>query len=286
VTAPSFLSTGFATVSLPGTTVDVTDIINAVATLLTTTLSATPTPLYPSGERWTSLGGGAYQSPLDSAGRWMKLILTRTSATRLKWDLYDPTGQVMNGVSGGTNCGEIDIAAGGSVVNIFGGPAHIVVEANNAGTWETAMGVITDPSPEPLASSNVYVWGRARRDTTSGVVANSQNLQYWLGRFMNGTTAGYNNLGAIVAMPSQFTTASHLRTQAGSEVAAPQYITPWLGSGSVPGLNAGRLYQHVIVDGNQVPGVDLNIPIDTGLTGQFHVLQIGTGGNQLAVRKA
>lgn len=281
MTAPSFLNTGFAFTALPVTTVDVQDIINAIATMLTTTLSATPTAVYPSGERWTSLGGGAYKSPVDSAGRFCTITISRTTITRMQFRIDDPAGLLQDG--------EIDIAAGGSVVNIYGGPGHILVEANNAGTWETAAAILSDPTPEPLGTPNVYVWCRTSRTSAGGLQGNNASADWWMGRRWDGvntTGSGFLQWLARCVMPAQDNSNTHLRTQAGSEVAAPAEMS--VNKSGLPNsfLNAGKLYQCVIVDSNQVPGVDLNIPIDTGVTGQFRVLHLGPiGCAQFGIRK-
>lgn len=280
MTAPSFLNTGFAFTSLPISTVDVQDIINAIATMLTTTLSATPTTVYPSGERWTSLGAGVYKSPVDAGGRFCQITITRTTIVRMQFKIEDPAGSLMDG--------EIDIAAGGSVVNIYGGPGHILVEANNAGTWETAAAILSDPTPEPLAAFNVYVWCRTARNNGGSAIANNGSLDYWLGRAIGGGTfgGGFSNIMARCHMPAQDTSNTHLRTQAGSDIAAPAYMAPAQTPNADSVLNAGKLYQCVIVDSNQVAGVDLNVPIDTGVTGQFRVLHLGpVGCAQFAIRK-
>jgi hypothetical protein len=280
VSGPSFIATGFAFTTLAGVT-DVQTIINAISTMLTATLSATPTGVYPSGEQWTSLGGGAFQAPTDVSGRFMKVTVVRTTIVRMEFKIEDPTGVLLDG--------EIDIAAGGSTVNIYGGPGHLLVEANNAGTWETARAIMTDPTPEPLSASTVFVWCATHRNAAGGgAIGNAANADYWSGRYYGGTLAGvtFANLLARMRMPAQDNGSTHFRTQAGSDCAGPQYISVDSAANTDDNRNAGKLYQCVSVDSNQVAGTDLNIPIDTGVTGTFRVLHLGPNGmTQFAIRK-
>ncbi len=282
MTAPSFLNTGFAFTALPGSTVDVADIVTAVTTMLTSTLSATPTSVYPSGERWTNLGGGVFKSPVDAGGRFCKITIIRVSALVLTFNIDDPTGLMWSG--------RIQIAGAGSVVNIYGGPGHIFIEANNAGTWEVCCAVLSDPTPEPLAAYVVYVWCRTSRDGASTLIANNGNLDWWGGRLMAGATiqssGGFLKVGCRPTMKAQDSSNTKLLTQAGSDVAAPMYISDMNTANVDPMYNCGKLYQCVTIDSNQVKGTDLNIPIDTGVTGVFRVINLTSGGAVgIAVRK-
>lgn len=281
---PSFLNTAFAFTALPGTTVDVQDIINAIDTMLTVTLPSTPTAVFPSGERWTNLGGGVYKSPLDTAGRFMTVKVTRTTITRLGWEVSDPTGILFTV--------EIDIAAGGSACNIYGGPGHLVVEANNAGSWEVARAFIVDPTPEPLGSYPVYVWGTGRRTSAGALIASADLWRFWCGRYYGGTvvSAAGTPSGVINGPPVCAGTDNvnmKLRTEAGSDVAFPYFMSPDISSGANTFLNGGRLYQTIVVDFDFGAGADVTVPIDTGVTGVFRVTRMTSAAPRtFAVRKA
>lgn len=281
---PSFLNTGFAFTTLPGTTVDVQDIINAVDTMLLTTLSATPTAVFPSGERWTSLGGGVYKSPLDTAGRFMTVKLTRTTITRLGWEVSDPTGVLFTV--------EIDIAGAGSACNIYGGPGHLVVEANNAGAWEVARAIMVDPTPEPLGAFPVYVWGTGRRTSAGVLIGSADQWKFWCGRYYGGTvvSAAGTPVNTIEGPPCCIAINNanmKMRTEAGSDVAFPYFMSPDSAAGSNLPLNGGRLYQTITVDFDYGAGTDATVPIDTGVTGVFRVTRMtSVAPRTFAIRKA
>lgn len=281
---PSFLNTGFAYTALPGTTVDVQTIMDAVATMLTATLSATPTAVFPSGEQWTSLGGGVYKSPVDAAGRFMTIKMTRTTITRLAWEVSDPTGVLFTV--------EIQIAGAGSACEIFGGPGHIVISANNAGAWEVARAFMVDPTPEPLGSFPVYVWGTGRRTSAGALIGQADTWRYWCGRYYGGTVVSAagtptNSIEAPPCCASLNNGNMKMRTEAGSDVAFPYFMSPDSVSGGNAWLNGGRLYQTIVVDFDFGSGADVTVPIDTGVTGVFRVTRMTSAAPRtFAVRKA
>ena len=281
MTAPSFINTGFAFASVAAAT-DVQNIIDAVNTMLTSTLSAAATGVYPNGERWSLSGAGPYvfTAPSDNGGRFMKVTLTRTTQFRLEFKFEDPSGVLCDG--------EIDIAnPGPTPVNIFGGPGHLTIESINAGTRETAQAFLTDPTPEPMASSAVYVYGRVFRDTAGVVVTNRANSDFWAGRYRGGTTTGTTlyQMGCRPTSQSYDGVNCHLRTQAGSDVVAPYYIGSDTASFGATWLNGNKAYMHIAVDVNNAPGSILTVPIDIGITGTFYVLGLSDGSVAMAVRK-
>src|SRR5579871_3505022 len=252
--------------------------MDAVNTMLTSTLSATPTGVYPSGERWSN-AAFVFTAPSDIGGRFMKVTLTRLSQSRMEFKMEDPGGVIFDG--------EIDINIAGTLVNIFGGPGHLYIEADNSGTPEMAHAVMVDPTPEPLSVSTVYVYGRVARSVGGATLANYTAADFWLQRFRGGTVTGANfyQNGARPTVPVQDNSNTHLRTQAGSDVVAPMYMGS---DSSVFGgnwLNGYKIYQAVVVDFNNAPGTILNVPIDVGITGQFQIVNVNNGSVALAIRK-
>jgi hypothetical protein len=255
--------------------------MDAIVTLLTTTLSATPTGVYPNGERWTNSPAYTLTAPSDNGGRFMVVVLVRTTQFRMEFKVSDPGGVIYDG--------EIDIAnPGPTVVNIYGAPGFLTVESNNGGTWETAQAVMTDPTPEPLASGTVYVYSRQPRNTTGALVTNNSLYDFWMGRYRNGTTTAGTYYGFGIHPQGTSVTANlnyHIRTQAGSDVVAPAYIGSDNSNFGGVWLNGGKAYMLLIVDANNAPGAILTVPIDVGITGQFQVLHLADGNGNLAVRK-
>lgn len=283
MTAPSFLNTDFAYLRLTGVT-DVQSIMDALLTMLETTLSATPTGVFPTTQRWSTVSGTTYKSPVDARGRWGQVALTRTSITRLRLQVSDPSGQVHDG--------EVDIAGAGSTVDLYAGPGHLWVECNNAGTWETFRFAISDPTPEALDSGGAYVFcGSARDGTTGGAWGNSAGVlpDCWAGRCSGGSLMSFTftSYGARPMCPIADNVNSHLLTEAGSDVVAPIGIgVPTdFGNSFVNNFYCGKLYQAICVDAGQTPGAVLAVPIDTGVTGNFKVTNLSSSGSiRLAVR--
>lgn len=281
---PSFLNTAFVYTTLPGTTVDVADIITAVDTAMLTTLPSTATGVFPSGQRWTSLGGGVYKSPVDAGGRFMTVKLTRTAATRLGFEVSDPVGVLFTV--------EIQIAGAGSACEIFVGPCHLVISANNAGAWEVARAFMVDPTPEPLAAFPVYVWGTGRRTSAGALIGSADTWKFWCGRYYGGTviSAAGTPVNSVEGPPvcnAANNANMKMKTEAGSDVAFPYFMSPDTAAGSNLYLNGGRLYQVAVVDFDYGSGADVTIPIDTGVTGVFRVTRMTSAAPRtFAVRKA
>lgn len=275
--APSFLNTDFQKVVLSGVT-DWSSVITAIGTLLTSTLSSTSSGNFPTTQQWTSLGGGAYKSPLDAKGRYMTITFTRNSATSLEFVVSDLTGQVYDG--------RVTLASG-NTVTIMAGPGHFYMEAFDGSFFETCRAFISDPTPETLDTATSYVWCWSFRDNAGNPQTN--NSDNWFGRTADGVL--FANIFAILARPyAQISdsTSTRLLTEAGSDVAAPAAIGVHSNAIGQNGSNfgAGKMYQLICVDANMSAGAVLGtVPVDTGITGKFQVLQVPSSGScRLAVR--
>jgi hypothetical protein len=279
MSSPSFLNTDFAYQQLLGVT-DVQSIMDAISTMVTTTLTTATTGVFTTTQRWSNPGVNVYQSPSDARGRYMKLTLARTSAVRMGFKVEDPSGTLVDG--------EINVAVAGSTVNLFAGPGHLYVEANNAGTWEAARAFISDPTPEALDVSSIYVWGLTHRNTAQQVIGNNTVPDYWTGRNLDGTALGTASaflIGARTGLPISDNSNGRYQTEAGSDCASAMCIAPLNGAQTVR-QNAGKLYQLASVGMYHAPSVILQIPVDTGLVGKFQVLNMATAGmNRLALRR-
>lgn len=281
MTAPSFLATEYAFTELVGVT-DVQTIMNSLATMLTSTLTTTATNPWPNGQRWTNPSGTTYLGPSDAGGKFMQITLTRTTITRLRFQVNDIGGQVSDG--------EIQIAAGGSQVEIYAGPGHCVVTANNGGTWETFRAFMADPTPEPLSANNSSYLVATGHRNNAGTVQNT-NMLSWNYRFYGGTLSQsvlfvYGNY-AVSWFPAQAASVNtHLMTQAGSNVAIPYYQACPSANGVDDWKPSGKNFQIILVDSNLAPGSDQSVPIDTGVVGVFRIIRMAPQRSLLmAVRK-
>ncbi len=282
MTVPSFLATEFAFTQLTGIS-DVQGIMDAIATLLTSTITNTVTEQWPNGQRWTNVSGTTYKSPTDAGGRYMQIVLTRSAANQMRTQVSDTAGQLADGI--------LNISSGNAQVNIFGGPGHLYAEALNGSTWELTRAFMADPTPEPLASDlSSYVYATSWR--TSGNVAQSPNFLSWQYRFTGGTlsNAVLFNYGALAVPwfpPQASSTNTHLMTQAGSNISVPYYTAIPSANGVDDWKPSGKLFQVLLVDSNLTQGSEITIPIDTGVNGVFRIThQAATRSMLFAVRKA
>lgn len=265
----TWYGTSFDYVSL-GSVTDVQTVINSLRTSLTSTL--------PAADRWTESPTGTFKTPPDLRGRFYKIAVAKTTATRMAFQVFDQDArQIVNG--------EIQIAGAGSTVNIYTGPYHVFIEANNAGTWEFARACMSDPRPEALDAHPIWTFGYAHRDSAGNLTGFGDKPGFWSFLTIGGTlqsTAEYVMHPCLTANDS---TNAHLMTESGADVAIP--VEACTTSNVIGGyFVCGKLFQLVFVSHDQAPGVSLSIPIDSGVTGNFQVTQMTVVGcSRLAVRR-
>lgn len=137
----------------------VTDCANIITSLEAILLAQTPA--------WTKLSAGVFKSPVDSAGRFMKLTMTAPAATRLNMLLSD-----QNGI---TVCQrELLIAVAGTAINYYTGQYHVYIESLIAPTPSMLGAVIVDPFGYDLNANQNYVMG-CGTFTTTGATDNVCN---------------------------------------------------------------------------------------------------------------
>jgi len=267
MSVPSFVDTDFVVTELLGVT-DWATVVTAIDTVLTSDL--------PVASRWTSLGGGEYESPhQDSAGvnRFFGVVVTRISATRFELAVKDKFGTTFH-------TGTIDLGSP-AAVKIYAGPYHFAVQSIYAGpTREVAYAFMTDPAPFGLGQSSTFVYAWTKRNSAGtlygtanqfgagalvasdqgGTTPRSRSLLYYMngiGLTNAGDPSGYSAAGSTLAMPYEIST---------SFAAANQ---KW----------AGRGYQLVVLPSNLTFGTVVTVPLDTGVSGDFEVLGINQPSN-------
>ncbi len=261
MTAPAFLATSFYFTELAGVT-DVQTILDTLATLLKTTNSPP----------WTEPTAGTFQSPVDSYGRCFTMTPVKESATRLSWVIKDRAGIRMHVE---TKL-QVDTAVGGSVVRIYSGQYHLVIESMNGATRELLMASIIDQAPETPGqpASYIAVWAGARN--AAGTLMGN-GFDSW---HLNGAATGPRLLQPVV-----YSNASEFLAHDGSIIFAPVDIC----SGALSAILYGRLYQFLFSDDAVVPGSDYTVPLDDSATGIFRGLTNvanGANGFSLSIRKA
>lgn len=223
---------------------------------------------------WTESPSQTFISPTDGAGRFFKVVLARTAATRLEWKILDQAGT--------TVCDrEIDISASGTTVNYYTGQYHAWVESMLSP--EIAMGGILDPSPLANGAYSVYVYGNGFRNTgASADGAGSTTGQFFM--IDNGGSSQLNRIRAMGVSISNEVNA--LQDPAGNLL----YYPPEL-STNIAGTFRwnGRPYQVFLVDSSFQSGTVKTIVIGSaGETGTFRALSAlaTTEGMRFAVRTA
>ncbi|MGH9461070.1 MAG: hypothetical protein ACRD5D_00550 [Candidatus Polarisedimenticolia bacterium] len=260
----SFMATGFFRTSGTGIT-DVQDILDELDDALTAQLDVE--------DRWTEAPAGTFTSPADLAGRQMKIVVARDSATRMLFDVKDQNGLTIRD-------GSIDIAATANF-RIWCGPHHVYVEVDDgAGAYEVARASMLDPRPEVLNAHQRYVVGMTTRDGSGNLDGNSPLPEFW-SFFDTGGVAGFGRaLWLRAANANSYKTANAMELTTG----IPIVMNP----NTTPERFAGSLFQAVWVDADNAPGDIVDAPIADGVTGEFEVLGLDTasaaGNVRLAVR--
>lgn len=152
MTVPRFLASTFQFNELPAQ-VDMAVVITSIEALLT---AQTPA--------WTNPSPGVLQSPVDSAGRFMTLVLDAPAANRLRMQVLDQNGLQV--------CfREIDLGGGPTTINVFSGQYHLYIESltAGAGNGEWLAGMMIDPTDYDLQDSFNYVIGGGTRNSGGGV---------------------------------------------------------------------------------------------------------------------
>jgi len=224
---------------------------------------------------WTCTVGGVgvtpttYKTPTRSDGAFFTITLTRISATRLSFIMYDNIGLLVNNQTDT----RLDIAASpGNSVQTYAGPFHLVVNSARA-TPECFMCGIADQTPEPLATPRPIFFASAGPRNNAGTLT----MQTWGNLFMllPGTAAYAVQSAAYsccMARAPQQGTQYILATLSGTYVAWPaEFYFP--GTMSVSGWWAGRICQCVMVDSSLLTfGSEINVPLDGTTTGVFKVV--------------
>ncbi len=227
---------------------------------------------------WTNPSGTLYKSPVDAAGRFFDVLLTRATQYQLEWRVRDQNAAVI--------CTRRIVipSVNSSLVRIFTGQFHAIVDVDTVTTsWEALVAGIVDLSPAAQSAHARYVYGGGSRD-----IATSRAWYWWpdlamiddatptlATRCTTFNPAGTANLGKLLA--------SGLRVHRPVELWAKP-----VGLGS-QFRYAGRAYQQIIV-GENYPWAEglITLPIDAGVVGTFRNLggRNAAFGKMLAVRVA
>ncbi len=262
MTAPDFINDTICPWYYHQTTgmTDVNTIISDLRTGLVTNLS------------WTEPTTALFKSPVDSAGRFMDILVTRITATNVEFRIRDFRGSTLV-------TGRIQIDATASV-NYFLTKFSMTVESLRA-TIEIAHAHILEQTPDEASSLSNYITGNTYRnasDTADGswglgrlIAFESGSPALVSGRFSNSQNALLTNIAS-------FSAAGTLLYRDCCMPITQNGVLRW----------SGRLYQAWLCDSGLAFGTDKTIPVDdAGATAVFRVVGFPTFNTyRLALRKA
>ena len=246
--APDFLNSSVIPFYYHQTTgiTDVNTIISDIRTAVVTNLS------------WTEPSTALFQSPSDSSGKFLDVLVTRISATNLEFRTRDYRGATLF-----TRRIQIDATAS---VNYFANKYGLTVESLRA-TPEICLSTLLDPSPSGLGDIDNRITGTGYRSN-----ADSQDG--------GGASAGilftFDNGNATNANRMMMTGRGFDNVDRGFINGAGTFThTDWIIIINQSGSNrhTGRPYQMLVCDTSIAFGTDKIIPIDdAGNTGTFRVI--------------
>jgi hypothetical protein len=250
--APVFLSSGFGFFERMGVT-DVQTIIDDFEYQVTHRASPV----------WTVVSAGLYKSPVDAAGRWFDMLLTRIAANKLEMRVRDAAGT--------TICTR-RMQIGTAHVYILFGEMHAHICADS-GSWtpEFVEAGLLDCTPDAQNSHTHVVYGQGIRNTSDVWDSNYTSVAYaWMLD---------NAAAACVARASMFSAGSSyvnqcLTTLNGSRMYREvSYFA--LPTGDATNYRvAGRRYQSLFGTSDLPMFARVSIPVDTGVSGIFLVTAI------------
>lgn len=261
---PAFWNTPFSYTEI-ASGVDVGNIIAAVNTALVA-LS------------WTDesgVGTGPWRTPSRADGVFFRVSMTRVSATRWTWLMYDQSGVSITGAGNYQQ----DIEATGCTVIIFAGSMHLAVYCARP-TPESCWMCVLDQTPEPINFPRaMYVIYTGPR-TVDGTL---RNYGWQFHRELSPTGTAYQDSQRAIqrANGGQY----HRRTMSLTNLFSPAEFGD---SGATPSMFYGRAPQAILVDDALfLPGSEITVPIDAGTNAVFKVLGGASFAQQrIAFRKS
>ena len=224
---------------------------------------------------WTNPSAGLYKSPVDADGRWMDVLLTKISASKLEMRLRDQLGQTLctrriNNTSGAGNAW---------TVHIITGQYHMNISVDSGTGWEGFGASMLDQTPEAQGSNARYVCGGGLR-SNSDVIDSYWSAIRW---FMMD-----NNAAAYAERVTQWyctISAAALFTLNGTRIIRPMgHVDQARRADLLPQVPRPRLPVRARRDGIAT-GSKLTLPIDVGLSGLFFVAAVPTGASsKVAIR--
>lgn len=162
--------------------VDVADIITQFRTQVVT------------GLNWTEPSAALFKTPVDAAGRFMDVLLTRISAGVLEARLRDQVGFTLY-------TRRIQIDTGGTMIRYFANIYGFVIESWTT-AQETLQGHVLDLTPDAQSDHQLYVVGNGTRNTSSNVDGIGANFAQLYAKDNGGAGVHARNKRVDVDLPN------------------------------------------------------------------------------------
>lgn len=247
---PSYFATTFVYKTYAaGTILDITNVIAAIRDALTVQLTG--------ANAWVESPSGTFTSPTDGGGRFMQLVVVRSTATLMTIKLIDRVGR--NDTEG------FVITGAGQSLEISCSSAHLYMWLSDA-----SAGVLTamvDPSPEALNSQTTDTFIKSIHNSSGSAVSfgTLPDRGIGFGDIVGNTTYYTRFMGPYFGNNS---TACQLLTAGGSLLFLPVVAATWPAELGMQVRMSGHFPHLVWIDANLAGGV-LSVPIDNGVVGQF-----------------
>jgi hypothetical protein len=246
----------------------VSDVATVIASLTTILTGQTPA--------WTNPSAGVFVSPVDSAGRFMTLTVTRVNATHLQMLVQDQNGITVCFRSFFTN-------GTPTTINYYTGQYHCYLESltggSGSGEWLAAM--MVDPTDYALQDNQNYVIGGGTRNSGGAADGGGSIFDQW---FMLEGGIGTDRQRARSVM-----TVAGLNVGLIDFAGNPQFF-PFdvLGIPNGSTLWMGAMYQAYVTHGGIPAGVIKPVAIDNSTPAQFRttVAPASSQGGRLCLRVA
>lgn len=248
MTVPAFLDTSFRFLEVASVS-DVDTIITNARTELVTNLG------------WTEPVANRFKSPVDSAGQFFEVLLTRVSATELEMEVFDTVGRSFSR--------ELQIS-GTVTVQIFSGSHHLYIENVTGG--EYLWGTLLSLSPDADSAHDHNVLGNGFRDTAGTASQNNVTFVFHVEGNSFAATEDVlkpNNRGQSgVLIPPE--------TVSGVNLWYPVFFK---NGNSGAGRFLGRAYQMLLVSSTFAAGSEVTLELDDTTSGTFKVVNVPSADN-------
>ena len=225
------------------------------------------------------MGTGPFKNPTGTDGKFLRITLTRSSATLMYWLCSDSGQLVINNSNSPPNTG-LGIPVGGANVHLVTGTDFICADVA-AATPECFMVGRMDIWPDSMATCvNSFFCTRGPR-TNAGVLGN-QTLQNIMARRED--TGAYIEMGSTYdELMRPYSQQNELVSCGGSRLTIPMVLVNY-----VTAVYLGCFPLCILANSNNYAyGAIINAPIGDGQVGQFRVVALSNASLRiLAVRIA